>query len=88
MTVFRVGLKSMPFVKSVGVPLESSSTEGKKPPVFGRLTFLPFGFAKLKADVKSPTTARRQGEMFGSNTPKRFSMKRMTEVWSNTWETT
>ncbi len=30
--------------------------------------------------------ARRQGEMLGSCTPKRCSMKRITEVWSKTSE--
>ncbi|MNL13401.1 hypothetical protein D3C87_1343080 [compost metagenome] len=44
----------------------------------------PLGVAKLKALVRSPHTARRNGEMWGSLTPKRASMKRSTEVWSNT----
>ena len=47
-----------------------------------------FGSAKLNALVRSPLTARRQAEMFGSITPKRASMKRITEVWSNTCELT
>ncbi|MDT4824750.1 hypothetical protein FQZ97_580100 [compost metagenome] len=46
------------------------------------------GVAKLKIEVRSPQTARRHGEMFGSATPKRRSMKRSTEVWSNTCELT
>ena len=41
-----------------------------------------------KALVRSPHTSRRQGEMFGSTTPKRRSRKRITEVWSKTWELT
>lgn len=47
-----------------------------------------FGLAKLNAEVRSPQTARRQGLIFGSMTPKRCSRKRITEVWSNTWELT
>lgn len=43
---------------------------------------------KSNALVRSPHTARRHGEMFGSSTPKRCSMKRITEVWSNTCELT
>src|SRR5215472_8224708 len=43
---------------------------------------------KLNIDVRSPQTARLHGEMFGSNTPKRFSMNWTTDVWSNTWEFT
>ena len=46
------------------------------------------GRRKSKAEVRSPQTARRQGEMFGSITPKRVSRKRITEVWSNTSEFT
>jgi hypothetical protein len=46
------------------------------------------GVAKLKALVRSPLTARRNGEMFSSFTPKRASRKRSTEVWSNTCELT
>src|SRR5439155_7389452 len=40
------------------------------------------------AEVRSPQTARRQGVMFGSSTPKRASMKRITDVASNTSEQT
>jgi hypothetical protein len=47
-----------------------------------------FGVLKSNADVRSPQTARRHGEMFGSATPNRASTKRMTEVWSKTWEFT
>ncbi len=43
---------------------------------------------KSKALVRSPQTARRQGEMFGSRTPKRRSMNRTTEVWSKVSEQT
>ena len=43
---------------------------------------------KLKAEVRSPETARRHVVMLGSLTPKRCSMKRMSEVWSNTSELT
>src|SRR6202000_842339 len=46
------------------------------------------GVAKLKHDIRSPTTARRHALMLGSITPKRFSMKRIVEVWSNTCELT
>ncbi len=41
---------------------------------------------KSKAEVRSPQMARRQGEMLGSSTPKRRSMKRMIEVWSKVSE--
>ncbi|MDT4846425.1 hypothetical protein FQZ97_804450 [compost metagenome] len=47
-----------------------------------------FGVAKLKALVRSPHTARRNGEMLGSFTPKRASMNRITEVWSKACEFT
>jgi hypothetical protein len=47
-----------------------------------------FGVLKLKALVRSPQTARRNGLMFGSCTPKRASRKRSTDVWSNTCELT
>ena len=43
---------------------------------------------KSKAEVRSPQTARRHGEMFGSCTPNRRSMNRMIEVWSKTSEQT
>jgi hypothetical protein len=33
-------------------------------------------------------TARRQGVIWGSATPKRASRRRITEVWSNTCELT
>ena len=58
--------------------------------VVGRLAkkAVSFGSAKLNALVRSPATARRQAEMLGSITPKRASMKRMHEVWSNTCELT
>ncbi len=46
------------------------------------------GVAKLKALVRSPHTARRNGLMLSSFTPKRASTKRSTEVWSNTCELT
>ena len=46
------------------------------------------GVRKSKAEVRSPQTARRQGVMFGSSTPKRASRKRITEVWSKTSELT
>ena len=47
-----------------------------------------FGVAKSKAVVRSLHTARRQGEMLGSITPKRRSRNRITEVWSATSEWT
>ena len=55
--------------------------------VWGRLAVLndALGCLKSKAEVRSPQTVRRQGEMFGSCTPKRCSSSRITEVWSNTW---
>ena len=43
-----------------------------------------FGVAKSKAEVRSPHTARRQGAILGSMTPKRCSRNRITEVWSKT----
>ncbi|CAM5725457.1 hypothetical protein STENM223S_08209 [Streptomyces tendae] len=43
---------------------------------------------KSKAEVRSPQTARRHGEILGSRTPKRRSMKRITEVWSKVSEQT
>jgi hypothetical protein len=46
------------------------------------------GLAKSNIDVKSPQTARRHAEIFGSATPKRRSRKRRIEVWSNTSEHT
>ena len=49
---------------------------------------LSFGLAKSKQDNRSPLTARRHGLISGSRTPKRASMKRMTEVWSKTCEFT
>jgi len=42
----------------------------------------------LKAEVKSPVTVRRQFVILGDITPKRLSMRRMSEVWSKTWEFT
>ncbi|MNK91511.1 hypothetical protein D3C87_1116090 [compost metagenome] len=47
-----------------------------------------FGVLKLNAEVRSPQTARRNGLILGSCTPKRVSRKRSTEVWSNTCELT
>src|SRR6478609_6875720 len=44
--------------------------------------------SKSNAEVRSPHTARRQGVMFGSSTPNRASMKRMSDVWSNVSEQT
>src|ERR1700690_3895815 len=38
--------------------------------VFGSAGILPLGSAKLKQEVKSLVTARRQGVMFGLCTPK------------------
>src|SRR5882757_5495167 len=43
---------------------------------------------KSNALVRSPQTARRHGEMFGSCTPVQRSRKRITEVWSATSEFT
>src|SRR5579863_6001652 len=40
------------------------------------------GFEKLKAEVMSPTSERRQAERFGTSAPKRVSRKRRTDVWS------
>lgn len=54
----------------------------------GSAGIFPPSLAKSNALVRSPTTARRQAEMFGSCTPNRFSMKRITEVWSKTSEFT
>ena len=38
--------------------------------------------------MKSPQVRRRKALMFGSRTPNRFSMKRISEVWSSTSEQT
>ena len=38
--------------------------------------------------VKSPQVARRQALMLGSDTPKRVSMRRISDVWSSTSEQT
>src|SRR2546423_14674947 len=43
---------------------------------------------KSNAEVKSPQTARRHAVMFGSSTPNRASMKRISDVASNTSEQT
>ena len=48
----------------------------------------PGAAEKSNAEVRSPQTARRHGVMFGSCTPKRFSMNRMIEVWSKVSEQT
>jgi hypothetical protein len=56
--------------------------------VLGRETTAASGLRKSKVDVRSPTTARRQGVMFGSTTPKRCSMNRMSAVWSKSSEST
>jgi len=40
------------------------------------------GLEKLKAEVMSPTVARRQAERLGTSAPNRVSRKRRTEVWS------
>jgi hypothetical protein len=45
-------------------------------------------WTKSNALVRSPQMARRHAEMCGSFTPKRRSMNRMIEVWSNTSEQT
>ena len=51
------------------------------------------GVAKLNAEVRSPATARRHAVMLvsissGWSSAKRASMKRISEVWSNTCELT
>src|SRR5205823_14608474 len=43
---------------------------------------------KSKAELRSPHTERRHSLIFGSRTPKHFSMKRITDVWSNSSEQT
>ena len=48
----------------------------------------PGDFEKSNAEVRSPQTVRRQGVMWGSCTPNRFSRNRMIEVWSNVSEHT
>ena len=45
-------------------------------------------FEKSNAEVRSPQTVRRQGVMWGSCTPNRFSRNRMIDVWSNVSEQT
>lgn len=54
----------------------------------GRAAGEASALVKSKAEVRSPQTARRHGEMLGSRTPNRFSMKRITEVWSKVSEQT
>ncbi len=61
-------------MKVLTLPPANSFTGGRKPSVDGSLAGASFGFAKLNTEVRSPATVRRQGEIFGSNTPKRFSM--------------
>src|SRR6516162_11947436 len=56
--------------------------------VLGKDTIAEFGDSKLNAEVRSPATVRRQVVMFGSIMPNRLSIKRMSDVWSNTWEFT
>src|SRR5262245_25002534 len=56
--------------------------------VSGNFSIPSLGVSKSKQLVRSPQTARRQGEMFVSFTPKRFSTKRIQDVWSNTSELT
>jgi hypothetical protein len=56
--------------------------------VSGRAGTAGRALSKSNAAVRSPHTVRRHGEMFGSCTPKRFSMNRMIEVWSKTSEQT
>ena len=68
------------YVKSRLEPLAECSSSGRNADVSGSGGFLPLGLAKLKKEVKSLVTARRQGVMFGLSTPKRFSMNLMTEV--------
>ena len=66
-----------------GVRLEpppDASSSGSHAEVFGSCGVGPLGLAKLKKEVKSLLTARRQGVMFGQCTPKRFSMNLTTEV--------
>lgn len=63
-----------------------SRSGGNQPSVSGSGAGAVSLRAKSKAEVRSPQTARRQGEMLGSWTPKRCSMKRMTEVWSKVSE--
>ena len=47
--------------------------------VAGSAASSAFGVRKSKQLVRSPQTARRQDEMFGSSTPKRLSINRMIE---------
>src|ERR1700760_904163 len=56
--------------------------------VLGSGTTAAFGDLKLKADVRSPVTARRHGVIFVSLTPNRFSRNWISDVWSNTSEFT
>jgi hypothetical protein len=46
----------------------------------GQLALALIRVLKVKADVKSPTTARRHGEILSSCTPNRFSMNWTTDV--------
>ena len=58
------------------------------PSMCGSAGSAALGVAKSKQVLRSPATARRQGLMLGSITPKRVSRKRTTEVWSATCELT
>ncbi|POX97614.1 hypothetical protein C3473_01395 [Mycobacterium kansasii] len=53
-------------------------------PGWPKLGFDGFGgTAKLKVDVISPVTLRRQAVRLGTGTPNRVSSNRSCEVWSN-----
>src|SRR5206468_8934832 len=54
----------------------------------GRVGTDPSGDAKSKADVRSPTTERRQALKFGTSTPKRRSRNSSVEVRSKVSEQT
>src|SRR5262249_1499029 len=50
------------------------------PDVFGNAGIEYVAVSKSNADVRSPQTARRHAEMFGSGTPSHVSRNRITEL--------
>src|SRR5438046_5270075 len=67
----------------VGPPLHDAVAD-----VCGRCGTDRFGFTKLKAEVMSPVTERRQWVRFGTSTPKRASRNCRIDVWSKRSEHT
>ena len=51
-------------------------------------TLVSGGLDSASAAVRSPVTLRRQADRLGTSTPNLVSMKRSSEVWSNSCEHT